>query len=88
VLTGGGALLAGAGELASEIFGLPARVGYPVKLGGLVDEYHDPMYSTGVGLVMYGAASAGGEGFTPSASSEGEYSSVWERMRTWFKDFF
>ena len=60
VLTGGGSLLlSGASELASEIFGLPARVGYPVKLGGLVEEYHDPMYSTGVGLVMYGASREG-----------------------------
>ena len=42
VLTGGGSLLAGAAELASEIFGLPARIGYPVRLGGLVEEYHEP----------------------------------------------
>jgi hypothetical protein len=86
-LTGGGSLLSGAGELASEIFGLPARVGYPVRLGGLVEEYHDPMFSTGVGLVMYGATREGVEGFDMS-SSESTFTSVWERMRTWFKDFF
>jgi len=87
VLTGGGSLLAGTGELASEIFGLPARVGYPAKLGGLVEEYHDPMFSTGVGLVMYGASREGAEGFDTS-SSESTFTSVWERMRAWFKDFF
>ena len=87
VLTGGGSLLSGANELASEIFGLPARIGYPMKLGGLVEEYHDPMYSTGVGLVMFGASREGPEGFDTS-SSESTFTSVWERMRTWFKDFF
>jgi cell division protein FtsA len=87
VLTGGGSLLAGTNELASEIFGLPARIGYPMKLGGLVEEYHDPIYSTGVGLVMFGASREGAEGFDTS-SSESTFTSVWERMRTWFKDFF
>jgi cell division protein FtsA len=87
VLTGGGSLLAGTSELASEIFGLPARVGYPVKLGGLVKEYHDPMYATGVGLVLYGASQAGGESIDMS-TSEGTFTSVWDRMRRWLKDFF
>jgi cell division protein FtsA len=87
VLTGGGSLLAGASELASEIFGLPARIGYPAKLGGLVEEYHDPMYATGVGLVMFGGSREGADGFDTS-SSESTFTSVWERMRAWFKDFF
>ena len=87
VLTGGGSLLAGTGELASEIFGLPARVGYPVKVGGLVEEYCDPMFATGVGLVLFGASREGTEGFDTS-SSESTFTSVWDRMRSWFKDFF
>ena len=73
--------------LASEVFGLPARIGYPAKLGGLVEEYHDPMYATGVGLVMFGGSREGHGGFDTS-SSESTFTSVWERMRTWFKDFF
>ena len=54
VLTGGGSLLPGAVELAQEMFDVPARVGFPAKLGGLTKEYQNPIYSTGVGLVMYG----------------------------------
>ena len=88
VLTGGGSLLGGAAELASEIFGLPARIGYPVKLGGLVEEYHDPMYATGVGLVLFGASREGGNESFDMSSSEGTFTSVWDRMRSWFKDFF
>jgi cell division protein FtsA len=87
VLTGGGALLAGTAELAAEIFGLPARIGYPAKVGGLVAEYHDPMYATGVGLVMYGASRDGGETLE-MGSGDSAFTSVWDRMKTWFKDFF
>ncbi len=87
VITGGGSLLPGTAELASEIFGLPSRIGYPVKLGGLVEEYYNPMFATGVGLVLYGASRSSTEYFD-TTSSEGTFSSVWERMRKWFKEFF
>jgi cell division protein FtsA len=88
VLTGGGSLVAGAADLAAEIFGLPARIGYPVRLGGLVEEYANPMFATGVGLVLHGASrEAAGEPFEMDAG-EGAFTSTWERMRRWFKDFF
>jgi len=87
VLTGGGSLLRGAAELAAEIFNLPARVGYPVKLGGLVEEYRSPIYATGVGLVLYGATKRD-VGLMDTSSSEKAFSSVWDRMKNWFKEFF
>ncbi len=87
VLTGGGALLPGTAELATEIFNLPSRVGYPRKLGGLVEEYYNPIFSTGVGLVLYGAAKKE-TGILDTSSSEKTFSTVWDRMRNWFKEFF
>jgi cell division protein FtsA len=87
VLTGGASLVGGAADLAAEIFGLPARVGYPVRLGGLVAEYASPMYATGVGLVLHGASREASEPFELEAG-EGAFTSTWERMRRWFKDFF
>jgi len=87
VITGGGSLLPGTSELASEIFGLPSRIGYPIKLGGLVEEYYNPIFATGVGLVLYGASHGGTEYFD-TTSSEGTFSTVWERMQKWFKEFF
>ena len=87
VITGGGSLLPGTIELASDIFNLPARIGYPVRLGGLVEEYHNPMFATGVGLVMYGASKKEIE-YMDTSSSERAFSSVWERMKTWLKEFF
>jgi len=57
VLSGGGALMQGVPELALQIFGMPVRVGNPITLGGLVDEYRSPVWATGVGLVLLGAES-------------------------------
>lgn len=51
ILVGGGAMLSGASELAAEIFHLPAKVGFPVAIGGLDRQYIDPAYTTVLGLV-------------------------------------
>ncbi len=87
VLTGGGALLQGAPELAQEIFGIPARVGDPMNTGGLVEEYQSPIYSTGVGLVLYGAATLESEGFEPKS---GRYKNTgfFKKLKEWMSEFF
>ena len=54
VLTGGGSVMEGMVELAEEVLGLPARIGQPESVGGLVDVVRNPKYSSGVGLVLYG----------------------------------
>ncbi len=59
VLTGGGSRLPGASELASYMFRLPVRVGAPLSVGGLVEEYRSPEYATAVGLMLEGAAREG-----------------------------
>jgi len=54
VLTGGCALLEGIADLAEKIFDMPAKVGAPTGLGGMSGVVASPIYSTGVGLVLYG----------------------------------
>lgn len=55
VLTGGGSLIPGTVELASDVLGLEAREGRATGLsGGLVQEVTNPKFATGVGLVLYG----------------------------------
>jgi len=54
VITGGTALLANLVDLAEQIFDLPVRIGYPVKIGGRVEDVHTPRCTTAVGLVKYG----------------------------------
>lgn len=87
VLTGGSSLMPGAAELARDIFGIPTRVGYPVKVGGLVKEYNSPIYSTAVGLVLYGREMLEAEGRGVKKSRKGK-SGVGTKMRNWFKEFF
>ncbi|MFT4813871.1 MAG: cell division protein FtsA [Paracoccaceae bacterium] len=41
-------------ELAEEIFHAPVRIGTPHKVKGLADIVRNPIYSTGVGLLLYG----------------------------------
>jgi len=55
VLTGGATVMEGITEIAEQVLELPTRRGAPTKIGGLVDVVRSPSYSTGVGLVMFGA---------------------------------
>jgi cell division protein FtsA len=55
VLTGGATAMEGIAEVAEQVAGVPTRRGMPIRIGGLVDVVRSPAYSTGVGLVCYGA---------------------------------
>ncbi|MBI2868901.1 MAG: cell division protein FtsA [Chloroflexi bacterium] len=56
VLTGGSSNLSGLSVLAHSALGLPVRVGAPASgIQGLTDALSDPAYSTGVGLLLWGA---------------------------------
>lgn len=87
VLTGGGALLPGTVELAQEVFGIPARVGYPGKFGGLSSEYRSPIYSTGVGLVLYGAATMDAARYEIGQSRRSGDGFIF-KLKDWMKEFF
>lgn len=52
VLSGGGALLPGTVELAKRTLRLPAQVGYPKPLGGILDQVDSPTFATAIGLVL------------------------------------
>jgi len=54
VVTGGSVLLEGVIDVAEQIFDLPTRKGTPVGLGGMAEVLSSPIYSTVVGLILYG----------------------------------
>jgi cell division protein FtsA len=54
VLTGGTSKMEGVVDLAEEIFHAPVRIGAPHNVTGLADIVRNPIYSTGVGLLLYG----------------------------------
>jgi cell division protein FtsA len=87
VLTGGTVEINGIGELAEQIFDLPVRLGYPVNVGGLVDLVASPVYSTGVGLALWGARN-GDTDLAGPYTGESALESVMGRVKRWFVDAF
>jgi len=55
VVTGGTSIMEGVPELAEAVFDQPVRRGAPLGVGGLADVVRSPIYSTAVGLAVYGA---------------------------------
>jgi cell division protein FtsA len=86
VLTGGTASMDGVVELAEQVFNLPVRRAVPSGITGLVDVVKAPMYSTGVGLVMYGVNHASDIQF--QRGSENIFNKLLYRMKGWIKEFF
>lgn len=84
VLTGGSALLGEATEIAESIFELPTRLGKPRGISGLVDVVNNPMYATGVGLVLYGARNQTTKKFR--IRDVNIFNRIMTRMKKWFKD--
>jgi len=84
VVTGGSALLQDVSEVAESIFNLPTRLGQPVGITGLVDVVNNPMYATGVGLVLYGAKNQSPKKFRIRDTNI--FNRVMTRMKRWFKD--
>jgi cell division protein FtsA len=92
VLSGGGAQLLGAAELASHVFKLPVRVGNPLPVGGLVEEYRSPVYATAVGLVLEGndreSRTVSDRGGEIRVREKGQ-ANIIEKLSDWlFKEFF
>jgi cell division protein FtsA len=87
VLTGGTALVEGLPELASEVFGMHSRLGYPMGVSGLIDVIHDPAYACGVGLVLHGFRSQqqAQRGKGGSYSRRGQRG-LMSRLKKWFKE--
>ena len=84
VLTGGSAKMEGVGDLAEEVFNMPVRIGVPSAAEGLRDLLENPVYSTGVGLMMYGFDDKEGRTTTRRFAGEG----LLARMRQRLGDLF
>lgn len=83
VLTGGSSNMQGVVELAEEVFHVPVRVGTPQYVKGLVELIKNPIYATGVGLLLYGLRQQ--QDRTPSRRIDNGATSVWKRMKSWFQ---
>ncbi len=84
VLTGGAAKMEGVIDLAEEIFHMPVSLGSPRNISGLKDIVQNPIYATGVGLLLYGQER---EAENPhSVRSHG--AGLGARIKRWFSENF
>jgi cell division protein FtsA len=87
VLTGGTTLLPGIVELAEFIFDLPVKTAQPQGLAGFSDIVASPSYSTGVGLVQWGAEDKSSFSRV-SVSKSKTVLRVKDQLKSWFQDVF
>lgn len=86
VLTGGASKIAGAQELADRIFKMPVRIGKPQHVTGLEDIIYNPIYATGVGLLVYGMQQRQNQ--REVTLTQPNMKSLWSRMKHWFQGNF
>ena len=86
VLTGGSARMEGAIELPEEVFHVPVRLGLPQQVQGLTDVVRNPVFATGVGLLLYAR-----DNILPvrrGRSIGSNAKTTIDRMRAWFQGNF
>jgi cell division protein FtsA len=88
VLTGGSSKMEGMIDLAEEVFHMPVRLGVPQYVGGLKGVVQNPIFATGVGLVLYGARCRDGKSYVPHTGSLAGLKGMLRRMRGWFEGNF
>lgn len=54
VISGGGSLLSGCLEAATQVLGVPVRRGVPIGIASLPETLQSPCYATAIGLVQFG----------------------------------
>lgn len=88
VMTGGASRLKAVPELAEQIFNMPVRIGCPREVSGLTDKVNDPMYATGVGLILHGAKERRlGDGAMRFIKAN-HFNRILKRMKDWLSNYF
>jgi cell division protein FtsA len=87
VLTGGTSKMEGVIELAEEIFHMPVRLGAPQNIRGLSDIVNNPIYSTGVGLLIYAMKQQQGGGRAAASTKESQ-GSIFSKIKKMFQSNF
>lgn len=88
VLTGGGSLMEGIQELAEKVFEMPVKLGIPYGFGGLTEAAKSPVHATGVGLCMYGLEQMKNRRNKKAFGGEDNFRKIFDRMKSWVKEFF
>jgi len=88
VLVGGGAKLPGLVELTKEKLKLPAQIGYPRGLEGIIDQIDDPEFATCCGLISSALSDdIQVEGRGAFDDLAGNFGSTVGKIKKWIKGF-
>lgn len=82
VLTGGSAKMEGVEALAEEVFHTPVRIEAPQNVTGQSEVVRNPIYSTGVGLLLYGV-----EARKHNKAAQHGDGGLWVRVKKWLGSF-
>lgn len=85
VLTGGGAKMHGVVELAKKELRLPAQLGFPQSLPGIVDDINDPAWATVVGLIFHSLDSRQVKNHSSLSSGLSSVGPTVNKIRGWFR---
>lgn len=86
IFTGGGSKLQGLLESAKEELRLPAQIGYPhMEISGMIDKLDNPMYSTSVGLMLWGMNHS--SDLNQSKFDIGKMGGVFDKVKGIFRQF-
>lgn len=86
VITGGASTMEGVVDLAEEIFHMPIRLACPQAVSGMTEVVNNPIYATGVGLLIHGFRQID-LGRAPVIKG-GSAPTMFERMKAWFTGHF
>ncbi len=86
VITGGSAKMTGVIELAEGIFEMPVRLGVPRYVTGLAEVLRNPIYATGIGLLLYGRQQQQ-ERHVEHFVAQG-LTGAWSRVKRWLQGNF
>lgn len=88
VLLGGGAKIPSLVDLAKEGLKLPAQVGFPLELEGIVEEVDDPAFATAIGLILWSIDERVKSGrLTVIPFSRFSISSTVNKIKSWLRGF-
>lgn len=86
LITGGGCLLDGIQELASDMMGIPVKTAFPSNISGMTDMVNDPRYATGIGIILYVASTKVGQ--KEVIYEDRSLLGYFNKIKTWLNDLF
>jgi len=88
VLTGGGSIMEGIPEIAEDVLDMPVRRAAPANIAGLSDGVNSPLFSTPVGLVLFGHRHRTRRVEIQPPANPFFFARVGGRVRTWIQELF